>query len=73
MLVKANSNINAVIRLGGFHSMFNFLGCIGHTMAGSGLSETLEIVYAKNSVDHMMSGKAVSRAIRGHLQHCTQC
>ena len=36
-------------------------------MAGLGLQELLELVYAKNAVIHMLSGKAVSRAIRGHF------
>ncbi len=45
----------------------SFLGSIGHLMAGSGLQELLEIVYAANSVKHMLTGKAISRAIRGHL------
>ena len=45
----------------------SFLGCIGHLMAGSGLQELLELVYAKKAVIHMLSGKAVSRAIRGHF------
>ena len=33
----------------------------------SGLKEVLEKVYAENAVMHMLSGKAVSRAVRGHL------
>ena len=36
-------------------------------MAGSGLQELLETVYAANSVKHILTGNAVSRAIRGHL------
>ena len=36
-------------------------------MTGSGLQELLEVVYASNTVNHMLSGKAVSRAVRGHL------
>ena len=36
-------------------------------MAGSGLQELLELVYAKNGVIHMLSEKAVSRATRGHF------
>jgi hypothetical protein len=55
-----------VLRLGGFHTQMSFLGCIGHLMAESGLQEILELVYAKNAVVHMMSGKAIARAIRGH-------
>ena len=56
-----------MLRLGGFHIEMSFLGCIGHLMAGSGLQELLELVYAKNAVMHMLSGKAVSRASRGHF------
>ena len=56
-----------VLRLGGFHMQMSFLGSIGHLMAGSGLHELLEVVYASNTVNHMMTGKAVSRAVRGHL------
>ena len=45
----------------------SFLGSIGHLMAGSGLKELLELIYAPNAVEYMLSGKAVSRAVRGHL------
>ena len=45
----------------------SFLGSIGHLMRGSGLQELLEVIYASNSVGHMLSGKAISRAVRGHL------
>jgi len=56
-----------VVRLGGFHTEMSFLGCIGHTMAGSGLKDVLELIYASNAVEHMLSGKAVERAVRGHF------
>ena len=56
-----------VLRLGGFHMEMSFLGSIGHLMAGSGLQELLEVVYASNTVSHMLTGKAVSRAVRGHI------
>ena len=58
---------NVVVRLGAFHAQMSFLGAIGHLMAESGLKELLEMIYASNAVDHMLSGKAVSRAVRGHL------
>ena len=45
----------------------SFLGCIGYLMQGTGLKETLEVTYAPNAVTHIMSGKAVSRAVRGHF------
>ena len=36
-------------------------------MKGSSISKALETVYGKNTVLHIMSGKAVARAIRGHF------
>ena len=36
-------------------------------MSGSGLQELLEVVYSPNTVTHILSGKAVARAVRGHL------
>ena len=36
-------------------------------MAGSGLQEVLALIYADNAVVHMMTGKAIARAVRGHL------
>ncbi|VDI67384.1 tripartite motif-containing protein 63 [Mytilus galloprovincialis] len=56
-----------VVRLGGFHTEMSFLGSIGHIMNSSGLSELLETVYASTAVGHMLSGKAISRAVRGHF------
>ena len=44
-----------------------FLGCIGYLMHESGLKETLETIYTPNTVAHMLSRKAVSRAVRGHF------
>ncbi|WAR03768.1 hypothetical protein MAR_010326 [Mya arenaria] len=58
---------NIVLRLGGFHTEMSFLGAIGHLIAGSGLQEVMEHIYATNAVGHMMTGKAISRAVRAHL------
>ena len=35
-------------------------------MKGSGLEDLFTEVYAKHSVKHMISGKAISRALRAH-------
>ena len=56
-----------VLKLGGFHAEMSFLGSIGRLMAGSGLQELLEKIFAKNAVTHMLSGKAVARAVRGYF------
>ena len=45
----------------------SFLGCIGYLMAGSGLQEVLQLIYASNAVVHMLSGKAIARAVWAHL------
>lgn len=55
------------LMLGTFHTLMNVLGAIGTLMNGSGLFEILEEIYGSNTVVHMMTGKAVSRAIRGHM------
>ena len=56
-----------VLRLGAFHMEMSFLGSIGHLMAGSGLKELLELIYAPSAVDHSLTGKAVTRAVRAHI------
>jgi len=58
---------SVVLILGGLHTQMSFLGCIGYIMAGSGIEDILELVYAKNTTIHMLSGKAKARAIRGHF------
>ena len=55
-----------ILVLGGFHTEMSFLGAIGSLMAGSGLKEAITQVYAEGSVEQMLSGKAVSRAVRAH-------
>lgn len=53
--------------LGSFHTLTNLFGAVGTLMNGSGLSEILQEIYGGNVVQHMMSGKAVSRALRCHI------
>ncbi len=36
-------------------------------MAGSGFEQVFELIYAHNAVVHMLSGKAIARAVRAHL------
>ena len=64
---KDSSVDDIVLILGSFHSLMSYLGSIGHLMSGTGLQPVLEQVYAENTVPHMLSGKAVSRARRRHL------
>ena len=56
---------NIVLCLGGFHTEMSFQGCIGHLMAG--LQEVFQLIYAANSVVHMLAGKAIARAVWAHF------
>ena len=40
----------------------SFAGVLGHNIDGSGLGAAIEFLYA--SPDHILSGKAISRAVR---------
>ena len=58
---------NVFLRLGGFHLLMSFMGSIGYIMAGSGLKEVWETVYAPKSTEKMMTGHSFARALRAHL------
>ena len=47
--------------------MLSFMGNIGYMMNGSGLEEVWRQMYAEKTVPHLMSDKAYSRALRGHV------
>lgn len=59
-------SIQVIVRLGGFHMLLSFLGCIGKIMAGSGLKELLCEIYAEGTVKHILTGHAYARAVRAH-------
>lgn len=50
-----DQNLNIMCRLGGFHTLMSFLGSIGKLMAGSGLEEVFEEVYAEHHLHHLQS------------------
>ena len=54
-------------RQGGFHTHISFNGSLGIITKGSGLEKELETVYGPNTVTHIFSGKAISRALRAHF------
>ena len=62
-----SNKMEIFVRLGGFHQLMSFLGSIGSLMEGSGLRRALETVYVPLTVGHMMTGKAYTRAVRGHM------
>ena len=63
-----SDNVSKIIlRLEGFHTVTSFLGSIGHVMNGSGLRQVMDLIYAEETVPHLLSGKAISRGIRAHF------
>ena len=65
--IVSTKKMDLFVRLGGFHQLMSFLGSIGSLMEGSGLRSAMETVYAPLTVGHMFTGKAYSRAVRGHM------
>ena len=47
--------------------LMSFLGSIGSLIDCSGIAELLETLYGPNSVNQMLSGKAVAQALRGYF------
>ena len=65
--IVVSMKLKTVVRLEGFHTIMSFLESIDYLMEGSGMERLFEVVYARNTVPHIMSSKVVSRALRAHL------
>ena len=54
--------------MGGLHHTMNFIGCIGHIIDESGLSETLEEseLYRTSAVGQIFRGKSYNLGMRAH-------
>ena len=57
------AGLDIVARLGDFHTLLSHLGAIGKVMKGSGIEELFNEVCAENTVQHIISGKTVSRTL----------
>ena len=57
-----------VARLGGFHLLKSFLGCIGTIMKDSGLEDVFQLVYnGGDTVAKILTGGAYYKALRAHF------
>ena len=65
--IPMSNKMEIVVRLGGFHRLMSFLGSIGSLMGVCGLRRALETVHVPLTVGHMITGKAYTRAVRGHM------
>ena len=66
-IIEAKKLARIVGRLGGYHLLMSACGSVGNVMKGSGLEEAMGQVYGPNTVNHIMTGKAIIRALRAHL------
>lgn len=59
---------NTIIRMGIFHDLISYLGCIGKRMNGSGFEEIIieAGICASGSINQVMSGKHFNRSVRVH-------
>ena len=55
-----------VVRLGGFHTLKSFLGCIGCIMTDSGSEELMKLLYS-GDVTHISDGRSYYNASRAHF------
>ena len=65
--IVKSATLNVIVRFGGFHTLMSVLGSIGCLMGDSGLEDIFELNYSPQTVGHILSGKAVSRAIRAYF------
>lgn len=65
--LRNNGTDNVQMVLGLFHLVMLYLGALGYIMAGSGISELFAVAYAPNTIKHILSGHAFSRARRAHM------
>ena len=65
--IAMSNKIEIFVQLGGFHQLMSFLGSIGTLMERSGLRRALETVHIPLTVGNMMTGKAYTRAVHGHM------
>ena len=65
--------MDIIARLDGFHKLMSYQGATGKVMKGSGIEELFNKTYAENTVQHIISGKVVSRALQAHLPAESAC
>ncbi|KAJ8019194.1 hypothetical protein HOLleu_42380 [Holothuria leucospilota] len=64
--IATSKALKVVLIPEGFRKLMNFLGNITFMMKDSGLKEAIGRLYGENTVDHIMTGKTVTKAPRAH-------
>jgi len=69
MIIAEKLHMKIVLRLGGFHTEMAWWAAVGDTIEGTGIEQAAECIYARNSVQHIMNGKAFARTQRFHFMN----
>ena len=56
-----------ILMLRGFYLIMIFLDNIGNVMTGSGISDSLKLIYGSNTIQYILSRKVVFRALQGYV------
>jgi len=59
------SSLSMVVRLDGFHTLMSAVGAIFDIVKASGVEDAVTEVYGPCTTQHITSGKAIARALRG--------
>ena len=66
--ITLDLGLPVIPRLGGFHLLKSFLGCIGYIMKDSGIEDVFQVIYqGADTVDNILSGSAYYKALRAHF------
>ena len=66
--VVLDNDMPIIPRLGGFHLLKSFLGCIGFIMKDSGLEDVFQLIYpGSETVEKILSGASYYKALRAHF------
>lgn len=66
--VVLDNDMPIIPRLGGFHLLKSFLGCIGYIMKDSGLEDVFQLIYpGSETVEKILSGVSYYKALRAHF------
>lgn len=68
-IVHASSELcdAVIVRLGGLHMTFSFMGADGYIMSGSGIEQLWSTVYAEGSIQQILNGHSYYRALRARV------
>ena len=68
-IVDASAELcySVIVRLGGLHMTFSYMGSDGYIMSGSGQEQMWSTAYAEGSIPQMVSGHSYSRALCVHI------